>query len=332
MKRSTELPSPYLALCSGVGGSVFHRRRRSEHDWLPWRSCALAVFALGGLLEIGCVGVFADDGTSTSVGTHSSGALIRPVRVPVVGDGYRIGEPWRRRESQFATDEVAEAVVRVSRRVARLLPDSVIPVGDISHQLGGGSPEHRSHQNGRDFDLFFPSLDAQGMQRVPGDVMLHFDRRGRATRWSPPRGTVAPSKAVPETRFDAKCAWVIVRALLTDPSIEVQWIFVQKDLAALILEQAGPTEGPIAAKAAFIIRQPSDSEPHDDHMHVRAYCDPDDRDQGCADRGALRWLKKGWKYLSPPFEKERDRDVTSRLTGVLRSRTAVVPLLPTSSS
>jgi hypothetical protein len=36
-------------------------------------------------------------------------------------------------------------------------------------------------------------------------------------------------------------------------------------------------------------------------MHVRLYCDPGDWRLGCSDRGPVRWLKKGWKYMGPPF-------------------------------
>ncbi|HET6284733.1 MAG TPA: hypothetical protein VFH73_27500, partial [Polyangia bacterium] len=48
------------------------------------------------------------------------------------------------------------------------------------------------------------------------------------------------------------------------------------------------------------------SEPHDDHMHVRFYCDPGDRRLGCADRGPVRWWKKMWKYMAPPYGRAPD--------------------------
>jgi penicillin-insensitive murein endopeptidase len=108
---------------------------------------------------------------------------------------------------------------------------------------------------------------------------------------------------VPDCRFDVRRNWAFVRALLSDPDVEVQWIFMQKSLAAALLAQAA-AEGDdpaLLARAAFVIRQPTDSEPHDDHMHVRLYCAPGDRRLGCADKGPVRWWKKMWKYMGPPF-------------------------------
>jgi penicillin-insensitive murein endopeptidase len=49
-------------------------------------------------------------------------------------------------------------------------------------------------------------------------------------------------------------------------------------------------------QAGFVLHQPGDSAPHDDHFHLRIYCAPTDRTAGCRDRGALRWTKKEYKY------------------------------------
>ncbi|MEO8214535.1 MAG: hypothetical protein ABI560_15140, partial [Myxococcales bacterium] len=74
-----------------------------------------------------------------------------------------------------------------------------------------------------------------------------------------------------------------------------------------------------------IIRQPSDSEPHDDHMHVRIYCDPNDRALGCSDHGPVRWWKKRWKYMTPPFDHGPQPGTEDSLLQLLRTRE---PLLP----
>ena len=94
-----------------------------------------------------------------------------------------------------------------------------------------------------------------------------------------------------------------MRALLTDPDAEVQWIFMQRSLGASLLREAAAAgdDPALLARAAYIIHEPSDSEPHDDHMHVRFYCDPGDRRFGCADRGPVRWWKKMWKYMEAPY-------------------------------
>jgi penicillin-insensitive murein endopeptidase len=104
--------------------------------------------------------------------------------------------------------------------------------------------------------------------------------------------------------------------------VEVQWIFAQRDLA-LRLIQEGTAEGEdpaLLARASQLVRQPSDSEPHDDHMHVRVYCDPDDRRLGCVDHGPVRWWKKRWKYMAPPFGRSPEADAAAALLSLLRGR------------
>jgi penicillin-insensitive murein endopeptidase len=112
---------------------------------------------------------------------------------------------------------------------------------------------------------------------------------------------------------------------LQDPEIEVQWIFVQRDLASrLMLQGVAERDDPaLLARASQIVRQPSDAVPHDDHMHVRIYCDPDDRNLGCTDHGPERWWKKRWKAMAPPFGRSPVIDSTSVLLDLLHSRLPV---------
>lgn len=291
-------------------------------------ACSLVLLVLAS----GCAGVFGFDGTSQSVGTHANGALRTPSSLPAVGDGYVIPPPWRERRSHFGSDELVGALVRATRSVTRVYPASVAAVGDLSRRGGGGSVEHRSHQSGRDVDIFYFATDSAGRSEPPKNVMFHFDKTGRAKRWSPPRGALSPRTEVPDLRFDFRRNWQIVRALLRDPEVEVQWIFIQRDLATRLLQQGlSEAEDPaLLARAAMIIRQPSDSEPHDDHMHVRVYCDAKDRNLGCIDRGPDRWWKKRWKYMGPPFGRSSGADTASALQEVLHGRipvsTAATPL------
>jgi len=138
--------------------------------------------------------------------------------------------------------------------------------------------------------------------------MLRFSPEGRAVRWSPARGQRAPGRAVPPYRFDVRRNWAFIRALLTDADAEVQWIFIHQGLGAFLIREAAQAgEDPaLLARAAFIMHQPSDAEAHDDHMHVRLYCDAADRGLGCVDRGPVRWWKKLWKYMTPPFGRGLD--------------------------
>lgn len=286
----------------------------------------LRLAVLGGVaacLVGGCAGVFGFDGSSDSAGWHANGTLRHPAALAPAGDGYAIPPPWWERQSGFGSDELVDLVVRASRNVARRYPDSVAAVGDLSRKGGGGSAEHRSHQSGRDVDVFYYVVAPGGQPQRPGRVMFHFDRAGRAVRWSPPQGTHAPALPVPERRFDVQRNWRFIRALLRDPEAEVQWIFVQRDLAARLIQQ-GVAEGDdpaLLARASQIVRQPSDSEPHDDHMHIRIYCAYDDRTKGCVDHGPVRWWKKRWKYMTPPFDRGGSSgDAETALLELLRTR------------
>lgn len=257
------------------------------------------------------------------MGWHARGTLRGATRLPATGDGYVIPHPWRERESAFGTSDLIGALVRAARNVERTRPGSLAIIGDVSHKTGGGSREHRSHQSGRDVDVFFYSTGARGVPVPPTATPVHFDRQGKAIRWSPPSGTTAPRESVPERSFDTARNWAFVRALLMDPGVEVQWIFVQRDLTNLLLEE-GAREGDspaLLARAAVVLRQPSDSEPHDDHMHIRVYCGTSEREQGCADRGPLRWWKKGWKRMQVPFERTEVMSADlSAARALLRSR------------
>jgi penicillin-insensitive murein DD-endopeptidase len=250
-----------------------------------------------------CAGPLAIDFSSASLGTHADGTLRHPAALAPEGDGYSVPRAWRVRRANFGSDELVGSLVRASRRVERELPGGTAAIGDLSLKLGGGSPQHRSHHSGRDVDVFYYAVDRNGRPVAPGEAMLHFAPDGRATRWSPPRGVRPPAGGVPDHRFDGARNWAFVRALLTDPGIEVQWIFVHRSLAAALLATgaAAGDDPALIARAAFILRQPSDGDPHDDHMHIRIYCAPADRRVGCVDKGPVRWWKKMWKYMDAPF-------------------------------
>jgi penicillin-insensitive murein endopeptidase len=259
------------------------------------------------------VGVFADDGSSVSLGRNGSGALLRGVELPESGAGYEVAPPWRDRHRLYATEEVVRWLTGAFQRVSEEVPGSLVQVGDLSSLGGGRSLTHKSHGSGRDVDVFFFAADAEGRPVRSERAALRFSSTGQAVAWSPPDPIAPPAGApvlnwrrpikitdpLPAARFDARRNWAVVRALLSDPAVEVQWIFIQKALAELILRQ-GPTasdDPALVARAAALMHQPSDSQPHDDHMHIRVYCEPTDRSLGCLDSGPQRWWKKRWKDL-----------------------------------
>jgi penicillin-insensitive murein endopeptidase len=120
---------------------------------------------------------------------------------------------------------------------------------------------------------------------------------------------------VPAVRFDTRANWALVRALLTEPTAEVQFIFIHRALGALLIEEAAREGEPaeLVDRAEAVFQSPGHVDPHDDHMHVRVYCDPGDRFYGCVDHGPQRWWKKRWKYM-PPADAERAAEPVAAAT------------------
>lgn len=247
----------------------------------------------------GCLGVFAADSSSVSFGSHAKGALLHGVALPFEGMGYEVHRDWRPRDHRYATEDVARWLVAVFRDVVDRIPDSVVYLGDVSSRRGGDVAMHRSHGSGRDVDVFLLACDDAGQALRDLPAMIHFGDDGKALRWSAGRSARVAGQPVPLARFDARRNWSVVRAMLSRPEAEVQWIFVHASLAALLLAEAA-REGAapeLVARAQAVLRQPTDAQAHDDHMHVRLFCAPADRRFGCGDKGPKRWLKKHWKYM-----------------------------------
>jgi penicillin-insensitive murein endopeptidase len=228
------------------------------------------------------------DGSSLAYGMHNRGSLAAGAPLPLRGEGYLIPPTWAQRGLHYGTDELVSLVVRASRRVAAELPGATLYVGDLSPRRGGASQWHRSHQTGQDADLMFYALDEKGRPWAVPTTMPLYGRDGQTKSGSPLRLT-----------FDLPRNWALVRALLEDPAVDVQYLFVYEPLKEGLLEHAVRIgESPeLVAKAREILHQPGDSQPHNDHFHLRIYCPASDRGLGCRDRGPLRWFKKGYKYV-----------------------------------
>jgi len=271
------------------------------------------------LVTSGCVGRgLLGDGTSVSIGTHSRGAIRHGAALPVKGRGYVVPDRWRERGRHFGTDELVRLVARAALRVQQEINGSLLGVADLSPPGGGPTPEHGSHQSGRDVDLIYYATDGSGQPAIPSE-MVKYDATGvnaRATllasRTTHHGVTTMPS---PQQQFDVRRNWTLVRALVTDPEIPVQWLFINRNLIRLMLRHAQQTrEDPtVIERAALVMHQPADAGSHADHLHVRVFCDPADRQLGCIDRGPPRWLKKKIKYLHTPYTDPRATDILSRL-------------------
>jgi penicillin-insensitive murein endopeptidase len=272
----------------------------------------------------GCAGPgFFTDGTSVSVGSFNHGALLRGAKLPVQGEGYLVPPLWQQRGAVFATDELVAAVQHIGRRVRREYPGSTLGVGDMSLKGGGDSVLHRSHENGRDLDLIYYASDERGRPVPPVDSMPRYPFwDGRARPPGPQEHGVVFGPF--STRFfDVRRNWALVRALLEEPGIEIQYLFIHARLRERLLAYAADQgeEPGLVERAEAILHQPGDSAPHDDHLHVRIFCAGDDRAYGCSDRGPVRWWKKRYKYMvpsAPRVDVEELAGALAQLIGIVR--------------
>jgi murein endopeptidase len=136
---------------------------------------------------------------SVPLGTHTSGRLVRGVRLPPAGAHFTSWDPVRKRTPnrwwrRYATDDVIRALIKVTRRFAAAHPDAPrILIGDLSRPRGGdfgrrfGPLGHVSHQNGLDADVYFPRDDrreraartvAQVDRKLAQDLVDRFVRAG----------------------------------------------------------------------------------------------------------------------------------------------------------
>jgi len=239
-------------------------------------------FILAAILAIGGAGCAAlgvvDDGTSVSWGKANKGGITNPVRLPDDGDGYRVPSRWSERGIRWGTDELIDLVVQVSRRFAIDWPSARVTVADLSPQRGGPSRWHRSHQSGRDVDLVFFATDEAG-RPFELEEMRRFGDDGVTIDDAEVKG--------PKLVFDTAKNWSLVRAIVEHPGAPVQHVFVYEPLALMMLDHARAVGEPesIIARARELLKQPGDSAPHDDHLHVRILCSPADLVYGCRDYG-----------------------------------------------
>lgn len=241
------------------------------------------------------------DGTSVSTGLTSRGRIRRPAKLELTGAGFKVPERWQERGFQYGVEELVSALGRAADKVRGRAKKVTLGIADLSPQRGGKSKWHSSHQSGRDVDLIFYSSDDDGKPLPPPEKdMIRYDGDGKPYL----RGSqTSYDDALWQTRrFDTARNWALVEALLTDPTVRVQWIFVSQPLEDKLLDYATRHKRPrwLVEYARTVMYDPPDAPTHSDHFHLRIYCPRDDRFHGCVDRGVV-WQheKKSFKYGGP---------------------------------
>jgi penicillin-insensitive murein endopeptidase len=94
-------------------------------------------------------------------------------------------------------------------------------------------------------------------------------------------------------RFDVERTWLLIKALMEDPEGRVQWVFVNTNVEALLVEwaRARGESGETILRAMEVMLEPHPGGAHDDHVHVRTACSPAELVAGCEHTGPRRaWL------------------------------------------
>lgn len=208
------------------------------------------------------------------------GVLTNAVELPREGTGYRV---LAQNERHFGTPRFVGAVTRAAAKVAAERPGSTLVVGDLSARHGGRISSHASHRTGRDADLLLYMTTLDGAPVATTDF-VHVGNDGLAF----------DEKKDRFLRFDVEREWLLVKSLVEDDDARVQWLFVSKPVEAMLLEwaRARGESGDTIVRAMDAMLQPGPpAQPHDDHIHVRIACDPNEVAAGCEPTGPIRpWI------------------------------------------
>lgn len=211
---------------------------------------------------------------SLSVGYPRSGGVIGSVELPFNGAHYSIIERHRARNTRFGTQQMIDIIQHGAAQVDKVYPNSVLRMGNIGTKHGGKIPWSVTHHTGRDADIAFYVKRIKDGLHVPSPDLLFIDEKG-----------IAIDRR--DLQFDVDRNWILVKALLTHPEIETQWLFISEPLKQMLLARAEMLgEDPeLIERASQVLHQPTESLPHDDHLHLRITCSKRDRLEGCLDSG-----------------------------------------------
>lgn len=219
-----------------------------------------------------------------STGSVGAGELLNAREFQHDGAHHSVIDRHRGRGTHFATGAMIELILDAARQVDERVAGPKLRVGNMSLRRGGSMRWSRSHTSGRDADLAFYCKDKKTGERVLAPDLLRFDATGQAI-------------GHPNIEFDTERNWELVQALLSHPTVDIQWLFISNPLKDILLHYARSqnADADLIARASKVLHQPTDALPHDDHLHLRITCPEQDRLEGCLDYGP-RWEWVDWHY------------------------------------
>jgi penicillin-insensitive murein DD-endopeptidase len=230
---------------------------------------------------VGCVGTPSPlaPGVRGSVGLPQQGVLTEAAALPPRGVGYRL---YRSKTgARWGNPRLVAVIQEAARVVSEVHPGAPLLVGDLSAKQGGAWTGHRSHRTGRDADLLLYCITPDG-RSIPSPGFVRFGPDG-----------LAETDDGEFVRLDVPRTWEVVKALVESPEANIEWLFLARWLEALVIEHARARgEDPeLVWHAENLLLQPRDSAAHDDHLHLRIACTPDEVVAGCVNAGpAWPWL------------------------------------------
>lgn len=217
-----------------------------------------------------------------SVGVPHLGVQTEAEELPRSGTGFARYRPYG--ENHWGQPSLVRGLTQAAAEVSRQFPGSPpVLLGDLSAKTGGKIPRHNSHRSGRDVDLLFYVTTPSGVPTVsPGFIHIESDSIGAGNDGR-------------FYRLDTPRQWALIKALLMSPHMNVQWMFCSRALEALMIDYAlaRGEDLELVWHAQTVLLQPGDSLPHDDHIHLRIACSPEDAVRGCDGGGPY------WQWLPP---------------------------------
>jgi penicillin-insensitive murein DD-endopeptidase len=226
-------------------------------------------------------------GLAGSVGMPNLGVQTDAIELPRSGPGFVRYRPQGK--NHWGRPRLVSALERIAAEVDQELPGGLLVIGDLGARRGGRIPGHASHRSGRDVDLLFYALTPAGAPLVsPGFVRYESD------------GLAIEPDSGDYLRLDVARQWLLVKKLVNDSELGVQFLFISKPLEALLMDYARARGEPLELqdRAQTLMLQPRDSLPHDDHLHLRIACSPAETQAGCSGGGPY-W---DWLPALPPSQ------------------------------
>jgi penicillin-insensitive murein endopeptidase len=196
--------------------------------------------------------------------------------MPDEGPGF-YHNPIRPDGARFGTVELVQNIMRAAGQVHAAIPDSLLTVNDLGLREGGPIHEHGSHQAGRDADILFYSVDARG--NPVRSVGVPIDPSGKGIDFK----DLKDPKDDQPIKLDARRTWRFVAALIEVAQENLQRIFVVEHVRKMLLDEAARVHAPKATVQRFADITCQPETPHDDHLHIRLFCTPEDLKAGCLD-------------------------------------------------